>query len=99
MLDVINGSAEDDDPDSSKRRENAMAQNEPTDRSQPDRRTPLDLSQDKTEDGLKESLDRLQDSARSGWHSNGVSLGSTSKFRGFFQKKAAGIRRRPHRER
>ena len=90
MLDVINGNPADDDPESGEQRQNAMAQNEPTDRSQPDRRTPLDLPKDETEDGLQKSLDRLQDSARSGWHSDGVSLGSTSKFGRFFQKKVKG---------
>jgi hypothetical protein len=65
MFDVIDGSPTDDNPESGERTQNAMAKNEPTDRSQPDRWTPMDLSKDETQDGLEKSLDRLQESARS----------------------------------
>ena len=69
MFDEINGKSAEDYAYGSQRTENAMASNKPTDRSKPDRRMPLDLAKDKTYDGLEKSLDRLQDSARSGWHS------------------------------
>jgi len=47
----------------------------------------MDLSKDDPNDGLEKILNGLKEAARSCWHINSLSLGSTGKFLPFFQKK------------
>jgi hypothetical protein len=87
MLEDVNGNRAGKNAQGNKRYGNTMALDKPTDRSQPNRRLPMDLSKDDPNDGLEKVLNGLKETPRSCWHNNDLSLGSTSKFLPFFQKK------------
>src|SRR5260370_16949915 len=87
MLEDVNGNHAGKNAEGNKRYGNTMASDKPTDRSQPNRRLPMDLSKDDPNDGLEKILNGLKEAARSCWHINSLSLGSTGKFLPFFQKK------------
>src|SRR5260370_1464145 len=87
MLEDVNGNRAGKNAEGNKRYVNTMALDKPTDRSQPNRRLPMDLSKNDPNDGLEKILNGLKETARSCWHSNDLLLGSTGKFLPFFPKK------------
>ena len=86
MFEEVEGDRAGQNDQGNERRDNAMPLDKPTDRSQPNRRLPMDLSKDDPNDGLEKILNGLKEPPRSCWHNNDLSLGSTGNIRPFFQK-------------
>src|SRR5260221_5348531 len=87
MLEDVKGSRAGKNAQGNKRYGNTMASDKPTDRSQPNRRVPIDLSKDDPNDGLEKNLNGLKEAAPSCWPINRLLLSSTWEFLPFFSKK------------